>query len=83
LIEQPRAPKAFLDHTESTILLHEIIGGFERRIVKAGVLVMIFADVALHRAGTIARPVGSFCAAQGCTGHALPRPQKLSLTCES
>jgi len=73
LIKQHAGAESLLNHTESTILLHEIIGGFERRIVKAGVLVMIFADVALHRAGTIARPVGSFYAAQGCTGHAPPR----------
>jgi 5-methylthioadenosine/S-adenosylhomocysteine deaminase len=30
---------------------------------------------------TLARLVGTFCAAQGCTGHAMPR--KLSLACES
>jgi len=32
-------------------------------------------------AATVARLVGTFCAAQGCTGHAMPR--KLSLACES
>jgi guanine deaminase len=32
-------------------------------------------------AATLARLVGAFCAAQGCTGHAMPR--KLSLACES
>ena len=32
-------------------------------------------------AATVARLVGAFCAAQGCTGHAMPR--KLSLACES
>jgi 5-methylthioadenosine/S-adenosylhomocysteine deaminase len=31
-------------------------------------------------AATVARLVGAFCAAQGCSGHALPR--KLSLVCE-
>jgi guanine deaminase len=31
-------------------------------------------------AATIARLLGAFCAAQGCTGHAMPR--KLSLACE-
>ena len=31
-------------------------------------------------AATVARLVGAFCAAQGCTGHAMPR--KLSLSCE-
>ena len=31
-------------------------------------------------AATVARLVGAFCAAQGCTGHTLPR--KLSLACE-
>jgi 5-methylthioadenosine/S-adenosylhomocysteine deaminase len=31
-------------------------------------------------AATLARLVGTFCAAQGCTGHAMPR--KLSLACE-
>jgi len=31
-------------------------------------------------AATVSRLVGAFCAAQGCTGHALPR--KLSLACE-
>jgi guanine deaminase len=31
-------------------------------------------------AATVARLVGAFCAAQGCTGHAMPR--KLSLACE-
>jgi 5-methylthioadenosine/S-adenosylhomocysteine deaminase len=31
-------------------------------------------------AATVARLVGTFCAAQGCTGHAMPR--KLSLACE-
>lgn len=31
-------------------------------------------------ATTVARLVGAFCAAQGCTDHSLPR--KLSLTCE-
>jgi hypothetical protein len=31
-------------------------------------------------APTVARLVGTFCAAQGCTGHAMPR--KLSLACE-
>jgi 5-methylthioadenosine/S-adenosylhomocysteine deaminase len=31
-------------------------------------------------AATVARLVGSFCAAQGCTGHALPR--KLKLACD-
>ena len=31
-------------------------------------------------AGTVARLVGAFCAAQGCTGHTLPR--KLSLACD-
>jgi hypothetical protein len=31
-------------------------------------------------AATAARLVGAFCAAQGCTGHTLPR--KLSLVCE-
>jgi guanine deaminase len=32
-------------------------------------------------AATVARLVGAFCAAQGCTGHTLPR--KLGLTCEA
>jgi guanine deaminase len=32
-------------------------------------------------AATVARLIGTFCAAQGCTGHATPR--KLSLACES
>jgi 5-methylthioadenosine/S-adenosylhomocysteine deaminase len=31
-------------------------------------------------AATVARLVGAFCAAQGCTGHALPR--KLTLACK-
>jgi len=31
-------------------------------------------------AATVARLVGAFCAAQGCTGHTLPR--KLGLTCD-
>jgi guanine deaminase len=31
-------------------------------------------------AATVTRLVGAFCAAQGCTGHTLPR--KLSLACE-
>jgi guanine deaminase len=37
------------------------------------------ADTAAS-AATVARLVGAFCAAQGCTGHAMPR--KLSLACE-
>jgi hypothetical protein len=32
-------------------------------------------------APALARLVGTFCAAQGCTGHAMPR--KLSLACEA
>ncbi len=35
---------------------------------------------AFASAATVARLVGAFCAAQGCTGHTLPR--KLSLACE-
>jgi 5-methylthioadenosine/S-adenosylhomocysteine deaminase len=35
---------------------------------------------AFATAATVARLVGTFCAAQGCTGHTLPR--KLSLACE-
>jgi guanine deaminase len=35
---------------------------------------------AFASAATVARLVGTFCAAQGCTGHALPR--KLGLACE-
>jgi 5-methylthioadenosine/S-adenosylhomocysteine deaminase len=35
---------------------------------------------AFATSATVARLVGAFCAAQGCTGHALPR--KLGLACE-
>jgi guanine deaminase len=35
---------------------------------------------AFASAATVSRLVGAFCAAQGCTGHTLPR--KLSLACE-
>jgi hypothetical protein len=35
---------------------------------------------AFASAADIARLVGAFCAAQGCTGHTLPR--KLSLACD-
>ena len=39
------------------------------------------ADAGVYAsAATVARLVGAFCAAQGCTGHTLPR--KLSLACE-